>query len=211
MTGEQRRTVLDLLHGSRFAGQAPAEIHATLLDEGLDRCSIRAMYRLLDANGEVRERRRRLRHPVYRKPELLAEKPNEVWSWATALLPADPGVARSHNRPHTSNDNPFSESQFETLKYQPRFPKRFGCIEDARSFRREFFTRYNQDRHHAGIGPMTPDRVHYRQIDAVHAARQRTLGRAFAENRERFVNKAPTPPDKPAAARINPPTPKRRA
>jgi len=282
LTGPQRQAVLDLLHAPRFADQAPAEIYATLLDEGAYHCSIRTMYRLLGTHGEVRERRRQLRHPVYQKPELLAEKPNQVWSWditklmgpakwsyfylyvildifsrrvvgwrvadaesatlfrplfdeavtkhgvppgqltlhadrggpmkakATAFLLADLGVTRSHNRPHTSNDNPFSESHFKTLKYQPRFPKRFGCIEDARSFCREFFDWYNQDHHHGGIGLMTPDQVHYGQIDAVHAARQQTLNRAFAENRERFVNKAPTPPDKPTAAWINPPTSRRR-
>ena len=193
------------------------------------------MYRILDDNGEVRERRQQLRHPVYQKPELLAEKPNEVWSWditkqmgpakwsylylyvildiysrrvvgwrvadaetaalfkplfddaiekhnvppgqltphadrggpmkakATVFLLCDLGVTRSHNRPHTSNDNPFSERHFKTLKYQPRFPKRFGCIEDARTFSRAFFDWYNQDHHHAGISLMTPDQVHYGQ------------------------------------------------
>jgi putative transposase len=117
---------------------------------------------------------------------------------ATALLLADLGVTRSHNRPHTSNDNPFSESHFNTLKYQPQFPQRFGCIEDARSFCRHFFDWYNQDHHHGGIGLMIPDQVHYGQTDAVH-------------NPERFVNKPPTPPNKPTAAWINPPTPKSRA
>jgi len=276
----QQRTVLDLLHAPRFADQAPAEIYATLLDEGDYHCSIRTMYRLLGQNGEVRERRQQLRHPVYQKPELLAEKPNEVWSWditklmgptkwsyfylyvildifsrrvvgwrvadaesatlfrplfddavtkhdvppgqltlhadrggpmkakATAFLLADLGVTRSHNRPHTSNDNPFSESHFKTLKYQPRFPKRFGCIEDARSFCRGFFDWYNQDHHHAGIGLMTPNQVHYGQIDAVHAARQLTLDQAFRQNPERFVKKPPIPPAKPTAAWINPPQPK---
>jgi len=273
----QRQTVLAVLHEPRFADQAPAEIYATLLDEGVYHCSIRTMYRLLDQNGEVRERRRQLRHPVYQKPELLAESPNQVWSWditklkgptkgsyfhlyvildifsrrvvgwhvadaesatlfrplfedalakhgvppgqltlhadrggpmkakATALLLADLGVTRSHNRPHTSNDNPFSESHFKTLKYQPRFPERFGCIEDTRTFCRAFFTWYNQDHHHVGIGLMTPDQVHHGQADAIHAARQQTLDQAFRDNRERFVNKAPTPPDKPTAAWINPP------
>jgi transposase InsO family protein len=277
----QRQLVLDLLHAPRFADQAPAEIYASLLDEGVYHCSIRTMYRLLDGNGEIRERRRQLRHPAYRKPELLALRPNQVWSWditklkgptkwsyfylyvildifsrrvvgwcvadaetatlfrplfddavakhkvpagqltlhadrggpmkakATALLLADLGVTRSHNRPHTSNDNPFSESHFKTLKYQPRFPRCFGCIEDARSFCRAFFDWYNRDHHHAGIGLMTPDQVHYGQTDAVHAARQATLTIAFRENPERFVNKPPAPPDKPAAAWINPPTPKR--
>ena len=281
LTVPQRQEVLDLLHAPRFADQAPAEIYATLLDEGVYHCSIRTMYRLLDGNGEIRERRRQLRHPVYRKPELIALRPNEVWSWditklkgptkwsyfylyvildifsrrvvgwcvadaetatlfrplfddavakhnvppgqltlhadrggpmtakATALLLADLGVTRSHNRPHTSNDNPFSESHFKTLKYQPRFPQSFGCIEDARSFCRAFFDWYNRDHRHAGIGLMTPDQVHYGQTDAVHAARQVTLATAFRENPERFVNKPPVPSDKPTAAWINPPIPKR--
>jgi transposase InsO family protein len=82
----QQQTVLDLLHARRFADQAPAEIYATLLDEGDYHCSIRTMYRLLGQNGEVRERRQQLRHPVYQKPELLAEKPNEVWSWDITKL-----------------------------------------------------------------------------------------------------------------------------
>jgi putative transposase len=278
LTAEQRKEVLDVLHAPRFADQAPAEIYAALLDESVYRCSIRTMYRILNQNAEIRERRAQLRHPVYQKPELLAERPNEVWSWditklkgpakwryfylyviidiysrrvvgwcvadaqsavlfkalfddaitkhrvapgqltlhadrggpmkakATALLLSDLGVTRSHNRPHTSNDNPFSESHFKTLKYQPRFPKCFGCIEDARSFCRAFFDWYNQQHHHVGIGLMTPDQVHYGQVDAVHAARQATLDRAYAESPARFVNKTPTPPAKPTQAWINPPT-----
>ncbi len=86
LTTPQRQAVLNLLHAPRFADQAPAEIYATLLDEGVYHCSIRTMYRLLDRNGEIRERRRQLRHPVYQKPELLAEKPNEVWSWDITKL-----------------------------------------------------------------------------------------------------------------------------
>jgi putative transposase len=86
LTGTQRRVVLDLLHSARFADQAPAEIYATLLDDGVYHCSIRTMYRLLGQHGDVRERRRQLRHPVYQKPELLAEKPNEVWSWDITKL-----------------------------------------------------------------------------------------------------------------------------
>ena len=279
LTAAQSTEVLDLLHAPRFADQAPAEIYATLLDEGVYRCSIRTMYRMLNRNEEIRERRAQLRHPVYQKPELLAERPNEVWSWditklkgptkwsyfylyvildiysrrvvgwcvtdaesavlfkalfddaitknrvvagqltlhadrggpmkakATALLLSDLGVTRSHNRPHTSNDNPFSESHFKTLKYQPRFPKCFGCIEDARSFCREFFDWYNQDHHHFGIGLMAPDQVHFGQVEAVYASRQTTLDRAFAESPSRFVNKPPTPPDRPTKAWINPPQP----
>ena len=274
----QQQTVLDLLHEPRFSDQAPAEIFATLLDENTYHCSIRTMYRILGRNAEVRERRAQLRHPAYQKPELLAERPNEVWSWditklmgpakwsyfylyviidifsrrvvgwciadteaaslfhplfdeaitnhqvpagqltlhadrggpmkakATALLLADLGVTKSHSRPYTSNDNPFSEAHFKTLKYQPQFPKRFGCIEDAKSFCRGFFTWYNQDHHHAGIGLMTPDQVHYGHADRVYAARQTTLDHAFRQYPERFVNKPPTPPAKPIAAWINPPT-----
>ena len=86
LTGAQQRVVLDLLHAPRFADQAPAEIYATLLDDGVYHCSIRTMYRLLSQHGEVRERRRQLRHPVYQKPELLAEMPNEVWSWDITKL-----------------------------------------------------------------------------------------------------------------------------
>jgi putative transposase len=217
---------------------------------------------------------------IYQKPELLAEMPNEVWSWditklmgpakwsyfylyvilgifsrrvvgwlvadaesatlfrplfedaiakhnvprgqltlhadrgapmkakATAFLLADLGVTRSHNRPHTSNDNPFSESHFKTLKYQPRFPQRFENIGDARSLCRQFFDWYNQDHHHAGIGLMTRDQVHFGRVDAVHAARQVALDRAFAEHPARFVNKAPVPIAKPTAIWINRPAPK---
>ena len=89
-------------------------------------------------------------------------------------------------------------------KYQPRVTQRFGCIEDAKSFCRRFFDWYNQQHHHAGIGLMTPNQVHYGQTDAIHAARQNTLDHAFRNNPERFVNKAPTPPNKPTAAWINP-------
>jgi putative transposase len=117
-------------------------------------------------------------------------------------------VTKSHSRPHTSNDNPFSESHFKTMKYQPQFPKRFGSIQDAKSFCRDFFHWYNCQHHHLGIGLMTPDQVHYGQADAIHAARQSTLQRAFRTNPNRFVNKAPEPPQKPTAVWINPPAQK---
>ena len=273
----ERQNVVLHLRQPQFADQAPAEIYASLLDQGIYMCSIRTMYRILTEHEEVRERRRQLRHPAYQKPELLAEAPNQVWSWditklmgpvkwnyfylyviidifsrrvvawcvadtesaalfkplledavekhaippgqlilhadrggpmkakATALLLADLGVTKSHSRPHTSNDNPFSESHFKTLKYQPQFPQRFGCIEDAISFCRHFFDWYNRDHHHAGIGLMTPDQVHYGQADAVYQARQATLTLAFQSTPNRFVKKPPNPPAKPTAAWINPP------
>ncbi len=136
---------------------------------------------------------------------LHADRGGPMKAKTTALLLADLGVTRSHSRPHTSNDNPFSESQFKNLKYQPQFPRRFGCIEDARGFLRVYFDWYNQNHHHVGIGLMTPNQVHYGQVDAVYAARQRTLNRACRQHPERFVNKPPTPPAKPTATWINPP------
>jgi putative transposase len=241
-----------------------------LLDEGVYHCSIRTMYRILEQNGEVRERRQQLRHPVYQKPELLAEKPNEVWSWditklmgpakwsyfylyvildifsrrvvgwcvadaetatlfqplfddaiekhdvpagqltlhadrggpmkakATAFLLADLGVTRSHNRPHTSNDNPFSESHFKTLKYQPRFPKRFGCIEDARSFCRAFFDWYNQDHHHSGISLMTPDRrITARSTPFTPPARSPSIRHSVPTPSASSEKRRPRPPNQP--------------
>ena len=280
LAATERRGVIDVLRSPRFVDQAPAEVYATLLDEGVFLCSIRTMYRILHEHSVVKERRRQLRHPVYQKPELIAEGPNQVWSWditklmgpakwtyfylyviidifsrrvvgwcvadtesaalfkplfedaaashgvspgeltlhadrgpsmkakATALMLADLGVTKSHSRPHTSNDNPFSESHFKTLKYQPQFPKRFGCSQDAKVFCRAFFNWYNQDHHHLGIGLMTPNQVHYGQADAVYATRQTVLDKAFKITPERFVNKAPKPPQKPTTVWINPPTQK---
>jgi hypothetical protein len=124
---------------------------------------------------------------------------------ASGCPPRRVNPTKSHSRPHTSNDNPFSEAHFKTLKYQPQFPKRFGCIEDARTFCRRFFTWYNQDHHHVGIGLMTPDQVHYGQANAVHAARQDVLAQAYQANPERFVRKAPVPPSMPIQTWINPP------
>ncbi len=231
------------------------------------------------AQGEVGERRRQRTHPVYQKPELLAEAPNQVWSWditklmgpvkwsyfylyvildifsrrvvgwrvehaesasqfkelfidamekhevprdqltlhadrggpmkakTTALMLVDLGVLKSHSRPHTSNDNPFSEAHFKTLKYQPEFPKNFETIEQARAFCRRFFAWYNQDHHHAGIGLMTPDQIHFGQAQEIYTARQATLDAAFLATPERFVHKPPKPPQIPTAVWINPPKP----
>ena len=137
---------------------------------------------------------------------LHADRGGPMKAKATALLLADLGVTKSHSRPYTSNDNPFSESCFKTLKYQPQFPKRFGCIEDAKLFSRHFFNWYNQDHHHAGIGLMTPDQVHYGQANKVYDARQKILDLAFVANPERFVKMKPKPPTKPSAVWINPPS-----
>ena len=279
LSAEERQGVLDLLHTDRFMDKAPQEVYATLLDEGDYFCSIRTMYRLLEANKEIRERRNQLTHPAYQKPELLATAPNQVWSWditkllgpakwryfylyvildifsryvvgwmiapsesavlaekliketcakqkiesgqltihadrgssmrskPVALLLSDLGVTKTHSRPYTSDDNPFSESQFKTLKYRPDFPDRFGCIEDSRRFSQGFFTWYNTEHHHSGIGLLTPEAVHYGLAEQTQKARGETLSAAYEVHPERFVRKRPVPPSVPAAVWINKPKP----
>ena len=273
----ERQAVLDVLHLERFMNRSPAEVHATLLDEGKYLCSERTMYRILAEHGETRERRDQLVHPTYKKPELLATGPNQVWSWditkllgpakwtyfylyvlldifsryvvgwmvahresatlakrliedtcggqriepgqltvhadrgtsmtskTVAQLMADMGITKTHSRPHVSNDNPFSESQFKTLKYCPEFPGRFGCIEDAHAFLRPFFTWYNREHRHSGIGMLTPEDVHYGRGPAVLEMRATVLAAAYAAKPERFVRGSPRPAPLPAAVWINPP------
>jgi putative transposase len=280
LTVDERDQVLGLLHSDRFVDKAPAEVYATLLDEGTYHCSVRTMYRILAAAGEVRERRDQLRHPTYAKPELVATAPNQVWSWditkllgpakwtyfylyvlldifsryvvgwlvadgesstlaqrliadsankqriepgqltvhadrgtsmtskGVALLLADLGITKTHSRPHVSDDNPFSESQFKTLKYRPDFPERFGCLEDARAFCRHFFGWYNDEHHHSGLGLLTPATVHYRRTDVVLSARSQVLLAAYATHPERFVHRPPRPVTPPPEAWINPPPPR---
>lgn len=202
----EKDAVRQELNSERFQNFAPREVYATLMDEGRYLCSWRSMYRILDENHEVRERRDQLRHPNYTKPELLATAPNQLWSWditkllgltkwtyfylyvildvfsryvvgwmiaeresaalaeelisqtcarqgiqrgqltvhadrgsamtskPVALLLADLGVTKTHSRPHVSNDNPYSEAQFKTMKYRPDYPTRFGCLQDARAW-----------------------------------------------------------------------------
>ena len=280
LSEQERSAVLGELHSERFADASPAQVYATLLDEGTYLASERTMYRLLTAAAEVRERRDQLRHPAYARPELLATGPNELWSWditklkgpatwtwfylyvildvfsryvpgwmvatresavlaarliaetvekegiapgqltihadrgtsmrskPVALLLADLGVERTHSRPHVSNDNPFSESQFRTLKYRPTFPARFGSLEDARAFCRGFFPWYNTQHRHSGIGLLTPAVVHAGLAAQATAARAITLTRAYEAHPERFVRRPPTPPALPTAVWINPPTKK---
>jgi putative transposase len=104
-----------------------------------------------------------------------------------------------------SNDNPYSESAFRTLKYRPAFPARFGSIEDARAFCRDFFSWYNTEHRHSGIGLLTPADVHHGRAAEVTAARAVTLTRAYAAHPERFVRQPPQPPQLPTAVWINPP------
>jgi len=273
----ERQAVLDVLHEQRFADQPPAQVYAALLDEERYLCSERTMYRILDAEGEVKERRNQLEHPRYAKPELLAVRPNEVWSWditklkgpvkwtyfylyvildifsrytvgwmvaacesatlakrliaetcgkqeiaeeqltlhadrgssmkskCVAMLLSDLGVTKTHSRPHVSNDNPFSESHFKTLKYRPEFPARFGSIEDARVFCVDFFGWYNTEHHHSALGWLTPEDVHYGRGPRLVQARQQVLDAAYTQHPERFVRRPPEAPQLPEAVWINPP------
>ncbi len=134
-----------------------------------------------------------------------ADRGSSMTSKLVAQLLADLGVTKTHSRPHVSNDNPYSESQFKTMKYRPGFPARFGCIEDARGFCRSFFDWYNREHRHGGIGLITPEAVHHGRAAAIRACRQRVLEEAYLANPERFVRGRPTPPPLPQAAWINPP------
>jgi putative transposase len=273
----ERAAVLEQLHTPRFVDLAPGEVYATLLDEGRYLCSERTMYRLLAAHAEVRERRDQLRHPVYAVPELLARRPNELWSWditkllgpakwtyfylyvmldvfsryvvgwlvahresatlaeqfihatcarqgigraqltihadrgsamtskPVAFLLADLGVTKTHSRPHVSNDNPFSEAQFKTLKYRPAFPDRFGSIQDARAHGHVFFPWYNTEHHHSGLGLLTPHDVHFGLAEQRVAARAAVLATAHAAHPERFLAGPPAPAAVPTQVWINAP------
>ena len=134
-----------------------------------------------------------------------ADRGTSMTSKPVALLLSDLGVTKTHSRPHVSNDNPYSEAQFKTLKYCPSFPDRFGGIEHARSFCHPFFTYYNTEHRHSGLGLMTPESIHYGYAEEILMARRETLQGAYAAHPERFVRKAPQPPALPTAAWINPP------
>jgi putative transposase len=138
---------------------------------------------------------------------LHADRGSSMTSKPVAFLLADLGVTKTHSRPHVSNDNPYSEAQFKTLKYRPGFPDRFASIEDARAFCQDFFRWYNADHRHAGIGLLPPAVVHYGQAQAAYDARSQVLAAAHAAHPERFVRQAPRPPQLPTAAWINPPRP----
>jgi putative transposase len=273
----ERQRVLGVLHAERFWDAAPATVYATLLDEGSYLCSPSTMYRLLRERGETGDRRRHATHPPRVKPELLATRPNQCWSWditklagpakwtwfylyvildiysryavgwmvahreaaalaerlladtiaaqgvepgrltvhadrgasmtakPVAMLLADLGVTKSHARPHVPDDNPYSESQFKTLKHHPTFPDRFGSIDDARGFCQRFFGWYNHQHYHSGIGLLTPADVHFGRAEQVIVARQTVLDDAYAAHPERFVGKPPQPPRLPEAVWINKP------
>jgi len=139
---------------------------------------------------------------------LHADRGTSMRSKPVALLLADLGIEQSHSRPHVSNDNPYSEAAFKTLKYRPTFPDRFGSLEDARAFCVGFFLWYNTVHRHSGIGLLTPADVHAGRAPEITAARAVTLDAAYAAHPERFVHRPPTPPVVPGAVWINPPTTK---
>jgi putative transposase len=123
-----------------------------------------------------------------------ADRGASMTSQPVAMLLSDLGVTRSHARPHVPDDNPYSESQFKTLKHHPTFPDRFGCIQDARAFCQRFFGWYNVEHRHAGIALLTPADVHYGHADQIITARAAVLDSAYAAHPERFVRKPPQPP-----------------
>jgi putative transposase len=275
----EKATVREMLNSERFMDQAPRQVYAALLDEGNYLCHWRTMYRILQAHGEVCERRLIRRHPTYKKPELLAQAPNEVWSWditwlrgaqklqkyplytvldifsryvvgwmiaeeessdlakqliaetarkqgiqpdqltlhadngspmrgkPLSQLLVDLGVTQSHSRPHTSDDNPFSEAQFKTMKYRPDYPDRFASMDDARTWARRFFAWYNYDHYHSGLNLMTPASVHYGEADAIQQQRQSVMSAAFETYPARFRRGFPMVKGAPTAVYINPPKP----
>jgi putative transposase len=277
LTGQERAAILDVLHSQRFVDLAPAQVWATLLEEGIYLGSISTFYRLLRQAGENRERRRQATHPASVKPELLATAPNQVWSWditklhgpakwtyyhlyvildifsryvvgwmvahresaalaevlirqtcakhdidagqltihadrgssmtskPVAFLLADLGITQSHNRPHVSDDNPFSEAQFKTMKYRPDFPGHFASIEAAGQHCQVFFPWYNNEHRHSGLGLHTPADVHYGTATEIRQQRGLVLNAAYHTHPERFVRKPPEPPALPTSSWINPP------
>ena len=134
-----------------------------------------------------------------------ADRGSSMTSKPVAFLLADLGVTRTHNRPYTSSDNPYSEAHFKTLKYRPAFPARFGSIEEARAFCRQFFDWYNHEHRHSGIGLMAPAAVHYGRAKDIHDKRACVLAQAYERTPERFVARPPRPPELPTAAWINKP------
>ena len=277
MSVSERLNILACLRLERFVDCSPVTIYYTLLDEGTRLCSIRTMYRILQENGENAERRHVRKRGKTKRPELLAEGPNQLWSWditylrgpergvwlylyviidvfsrrvvgwtlarhesgelakdliqdaclkegiepGKLTLHADRGapmksrsvtgllswlgVEPSYSRPSISNDNPFSESHFKTLKYCPAFPDQFGSFEDAMGFLRLFFLHYNTQHFHSGICYLHPDTVHYGQADKIIEQRHQVELAFYQLHPERFPKGAPKRKVLPKAVWINPP------
>jgi putative transposase len=138
---------------------------------------------------------------------LHADNGSAMIAKSVAQLLIDLDVVKSHSRPHVSDDNPYSEAQFKTLKYRPGYPERFGCSADARAWAQAFFAWYNQEHHHTGLGLLTPAVVHHGQAETVLQKWQQVLDVAYATHPERFVKHPPVPAQLPAAVWINPPKP----
>ncbi|WP_363322002.1 IS3 family transposase [uncultured Serinicoccus sp.] len=144
---------------------------------------------------------------VHGVPDVVhADRGTSMTSKPVAQLLVDLGVARSHSRPHVSNDNPYSEAAFKTLKYAPVFPEHFGSLADAGAFAEQFFSYYNHEHRHSGIGLHTPASVHYGTVGQIRAQRQATLDAAYAAHPERFGHRRPQAPRLPQTAWINQPS-----
>lgn len=135
---------------------------------------------------------------------LHSDRGSAMRSKTVAQLLIHLGVAKSHSRPYTPTDNPYSESQFKTMKYRPDYPQAFAGMEEARRWAQEFFGWYNHEHHHSALGLMTPAAVHYELADAVYERRRQVLGTAYSAHPERFVGGQPTPPRWPDEVWINP-------
>ncbi len=273
----ERKRILNTMNTEYYQDQTPYSIYSSELDKGNYHCSVSTMYRILYDNQQVRDRRRCKRTSNFSKPELLATKPNEVWSWditklkaqvkwtyfylyviidifsrfvvgwmiahrekaslATKLIEetclkqdispnqltihsdrgssmtskpvqfllSDLGIVKSHSRPYVSDDNPFSEAHFKTLKYRPEFPKRFGCMLEAKQFCRQFFDWYNKQHYHSGIMFLTPESVHYGLANQILQKRHDVLMEAYKRNPERFRFKQPKLKTFPQEVWINKP------
>ncbi len=271
-----RAGIVEIMDSARFIDQPPREVYATLLSEGEYHCSWRTMYRLLQERGPVRDRRDHRERQHHAVPRLVAESPNQVWSWDISKLPStlsgvffslyvvldifsryvvawmvaehenaalakqlfaaaisrydiepgklivhqdrgapmtahgftqllgELGVERSYSRPRVSNDNPFSEAHFHTVKYQPDYPGRFLDIRHARRWCEDFFVWYNEHHHHSGLALFTPADVYFDRVDALAERRQAALSQAYEEHPERFVAGPPQVQRPPRRVLINP-------
>jgi putative transposase len=275
---DERGHIKEELCSPRFGDLAPAQVYATLLDEGVYLCSERTMYRVLHEHDLVRERRRGHRRSGHTPPRVHATGPNQAWSWDISYLagPAvrvwfylyvvldifsrkivawtidtiesdkvakrlittackreginadqlllhsdrgaqmtsttiaelleDLGVTRSLSRPRTSDDNPYSEAAFKTVKYRPDYPARFETIDEARAWMRRFVAWYNHEHYHSGIAYLHPADVHAGRAADIVAARQHVLDAAYQTNPQRFRNRPPVAASPPSEAWINKPT-----
>jgi len=276
LSDQERAQIVETMHSERFIDQTPRQAYAELLDEGHYIASMRTFYRILAAFGESRERRNQRSPKAYAVPRLVAERPNEVWSWDISKLPtlvkgvflnlylvldlfsrypvawmvaarensalakqliaeafvrwgiepgtitlhndrgapmtalgfidllAELGVSRSISRPRVSNDNPFSESCFKTVKGQPTYPGRFRGVDDARLWCSEFFDWYANCHRHSGLAFFTPADVFFGRVEELATIRQQALDAAFALHPERFVRGRPLVKLPPARVCINP-------